>query len=293
MFSLMLVALGAIAHGLGGISAANQAVYELKPALFSRGGLDNFFTPRIWFSFMCLWSFTLPMFPQMFMRFYAARDAEPLKISVLLYPIVAGILFLCPVTIGMWGHLAFPDLVGKAADQIFPMMLTKYTPSWLASLVMVGALAAFMSTLDSQLLALSSMLTRDVYTAYIRRDATLAEQTWVGRGLIVLLAVVGLLIAVNPPDTILAFATQAFTGLSVLFPTVIAALYSRRVSALSCIVSIGVGELLVLGVQFEVLPKSWMLGFLPVVPIVALSALIIVVGSMLEQQFFRESQLGD
>ena len=233
---------------------------------------------------MCLWSFTLPMFPQMFMRFYAAKDTQSLKVSVLLYPIVAGILFICPVTIGMWGHLAFPDLVGKAADQIFPMMLTQYTPPWVASLVMVGALAAFMSTLDSQLLALSSMLTRDVYTAYLRREASLAEQTWAGRGLIVLLAMVGLVIALNPPDTILAFATQAFTGLSVLFPTVIAALYGRRVSALSCIVSIATGELVLLGIQAEVLPKSLMFGFLPVVPIVTLSALIIVVGSMLEQR---------
>ena len=285
MFSLMIVALFAIAHGLGGISAANESILKLKPELLSRQGLGGFFTPKVWLSYMFLWSFTLPMFPQMFMRFYSAKTPSSLKSSMLMYPVVTALLFICPVLIGMWGHIAFPDLVGKAADQIFPMMLTQYTPSWLASLVMVGALAAFMSTLDSQLLALSSMLTRDIYTVYIRKNATLAEQTLVGRICILILAVLGLLIALNPPDTILAFATQAFTGLSVLFPTVIAALYAHRVSAVSCICSIVVGELAVLGVQFEWFPKSMMLGFLPVVPIVAIASLIIFLGTLIEHQF--------
>lgn len=288
MCVLMLVAVFAIAQGLGGLSVANQTAYNLKPALFSRGGLDQSFTPKTWFSYMCLWSFTLPMFPQMFMRFYSAKSAQPLKVSILLYPIVAGVLFICPVMIGVWGHIAFPDLVGKAADQIFPMMLAQYTSTGLSSLVMVGALAAFMSTMDSQLLALSSMLTRDVYTAYFRKEASLAEQTLVGRIWVVILAGIGLEIATNPPDAILAFATQAFTGLSVLFPTVIAALYGRQVNAWSCLVSIGIGELAVLGVQTKVVPANWMLGFLPVVPIVALSALIIILGSAFAQASMKQ-----
>ncbi|QUY44172.1 sodium:solute symporter family protein [Acaryochloris marina] len=293
MCVLMLVAVFAIAQGLGGFSVANQTVYDLEPALFSRSGLDQSFTPKTWFSYICLWSFTLPMFPQMFMRFYSAKSAQPLKVSVLLYPIVAGVLFICPVLIGVWGHIAFPDLVGKAADQIFPMMLAKYTSTGLSSLVMVGALAAFMSTMDSQLLALSSMLTRDVYTAYFRKDASLAEQTLVGRIWVIVLAGIGLGIAANPPETILAFATQAFTGLSVLFPTVIAALYGRDISASSCLVSIVIGELAVLGVQTKVIPSSWMLGFLPVVPIVALSALIIIAGSAFSPTPAQQPVLND
>ena len=287
MCSLMFLAVFAIAHGLGGISTANQAIFELKPALLSHQGQGNFFTPKIWLSYMCLWSFTLPMVPQLFMRFYSAKTPDALRRSMLLYPIITSLLFICPVVIGMWGHLAFPDLSGKAADQILPMMLSRYTPSWLASFVMVGALAAFMSTLDSQLLALSSMLTRDIYTVYIRKNASLTEQTWVGRGCIFALALLGLGIAINPPEQILSFATQAFTGLSVLFPTVMAALYGRNVSAISCFISIGVGELLVLGLQFQWVPQSLTMGFLPVVPIVALSTLIILLGTWIQQTWSK------
>ena len=134
-----------------------------------------------------------------------------------------------------------------------------------------------MSTLDSQLLALSSMMTRDIYIVYIRPEATLREQTFVGKIFIVILAIIGLINAANPPETIAAIATQAFTGLAVLFPTVIAALYGKNISPLSCLISIIFGEMAVLGFQVNIIPKSWALGFLPVVPIVVICSLIIVV----------------
>ena len=279
MFVLLLVAMLTIAHSLGGLTEANRTVYELKPELFSREGVGNFFTKPKWFSYMLLWTLSAPMFPQIFMRFYLPKTPNSLKVSSVLYPLVTTIMFICPVLIGIWGHIPFPDLAGKASDRVLPMMLAEYTPIWVASLVMVGALAAFMSTLDSQLLALSSMLTRDIYISYFRPNASLSEETIVGRTLIVILAIIGLIIAYNPPDTIAAIATQAFTGLAVLFPTVIAALYGRNISALSCIMSIVVGEIAVLGFQFGLIPNALTFGFLPVVPIVALSSLIIIVNN--------------
>ena len=279
MVSLMSIAVLAIANGLGGIGEANRAVYELKPELLSRGGVDNFFTPKKWFSYMCLWTFAVPMLPQMFMRFYTPKTANSLKAAAIFYPIITSLLFICPVLIGMWGHLAFPNLVGEEVDRIFPLMLGEYTSKGLASLVMVGALAAFMSTLDSQLLALSTMLTRDIYIPYFRPQATLSEQTLIGRLFIVILAIIGLILAYRPPELILSLVTEAFTGISVLFPTVIAALYGRNISAVSCLLSILAGEAFLIGLKTGLIPAGFTLGFLPVVPILAISSAIIILGS--------------
>ncbi len=281
MFVLMIVAMFAIANSLGGITTANRTVYQQLPELFSRQGVDNFFTKPKWFSYMLLWVLSAPMFPQMFMRFYIPKTSTSLKVSAVLYPLITATMFICPVLIGVWAHIPFPNLAGKATDQALPMMLAEYTPIWVASLVMVGALAAFMSTLDSQLLALSSMLTRDIYTSYLRPNATLSEQTLVGRALIVILAIIGLIIAYNPPATIAGIATQAFTGLAVLFPTTIAALYGRNINPLSCVISILVGEAALIGFQLKLIPASFTFGFLPVIPIVTLSSVIILLGSLL------------
>lgn len=195
MFLLMLLAFAAVAHGLGGVPQANRALLAQQPTLFSGAGLQGFFTPQMFASYLLLW----PLFPQMMMRFFAAGDDRSLKQSMVLYPVVAGVMFICPVLIGMWGHLAFPDLAGRAADQVMPLMLERFSPQWLTGLLIVGALASFMSTLDSQLLALSSMVTRDLYCRYWRPQASLGEQVRMGQLEVVALAVAGFAIALRPP----------------------------------------------------------------------------------------------
>ena len=281
MFTLMLLAFVAVAHGVGGLTQVNQLLQQEQPQLFSGAGLNNFFTPRIWFSYLLLWPLCLPMFPQMLMRFFAAEDDRSLKQSMVLYPLVAGILFICPVLIGVWGHGAFPDLIGRAADQIMPLMLARFAPSWLTGLVMVGALAAFMSTLDSQLLALSSMFTRDVYRRYLRPEASLNEQVRVGQMAVVALAVAGLCIALRPPEAILTLATHAFSGLALLFPVMVGAVYGLRCSALAAVLSVLCGEFVLLGFALQWLPEPFAAGFLPLVPALMVSLMILGVDSAL------------
>ena len=57
----------------------------------------------------------------------------------------------------------------------------------------------------------------------------------------------------------------------------IVSLYGKNISPLSCIISIIFGEMAVIGFQADIIPKSWALGFLPVVPIVVICSLIIVI----------------
>lgn len=280
MFTLMFFAVYKIGDALGGIGHVNAEVYKLKPELFSREGVDGYFTPKKWFSLMILWMLAVPMFPQMFMRFFISKDTSGLRTSARLYPFVTAALFLCPIIIGVMGHLSFPDLVGREADKILPKMLTTHAPEWLAATVMVGALAAFMSTMDSQLLALSSMLTRDLYLGFINKNVTIAQQVKIGKGSILFLSIIGLIIAYNPPATIFGIATQAFTGLSLLFPTTVAVLYWKKTSAAACTASIIIGEGLLIGLNSGYIPGEFTFGFLPIVPLIIITSLIVVLGSL-------------
>jgi SSS family solute:Na+ symporter len=134
--------------------------------------------------------------------------------------------------------------------------------------------------MDSQLLALSSMLTRDVCQRTLVPAVGLKSKVLVGRLLVATLALLGLAIAYQPPVTILEIATQAFTGLAVLFPTTLATLYWRRTRPRACLVSILVGEALLVGFATGAIPASLALGFLPVIPIVLISSAIVVLGSL-------------
>ena len=260
MIFLMVLAVITISHNLGGLTAAHEKAYELQPALFSRTGVGNAYPPKKWFSLLVFWIFCIPMFPQIFMRFYVAKDIDKLKKSALLYGLIPLFISILPVIIGVLGHISFPDLSGQATDQILPKMLIAHSSEWFAGLVMTGALAAFMSTLDSQLLALSTIMTRDFVLPF-RKNIDLKQQVFIGRIWVVILALVGLAIAAQPFDTIDDMGRLAFGGLAVLFPVTIAVVRWGGVPPVFAILSIIVGELLLIGFYYKLLPSEWLFGF--------------------------------
>ena len=291
MVGLLVVAVAFIAGQFGGLTTANRAVAASVPELFSRPGLGGLYTPGIWLGYMLLWFLADPMFPQLFQRFYAGRGPRAVSTTVALYPLLTGFLFLLPVTIGVLGRLSFPVLPdGVASDQILPLMLHAHAPAVVEALVLTAALAALMSTLDSQLLTLSSMFTHDIvqplWTRFARQPVAPKGKAetgrslppWIGKAFVVLLALIGLAIAYQPPASFRILATQAFTGLAVLFPVVIAALYWRRMTSAAGVISIVVGEALVAAYHFKVLPTF---GTLPVIPIVIASTIVLVLASLL------------
>ncbi|MEW5748800.1 MAG: sodium:solute symporter family protein [Candidatus Thermoplasmatota archaeon] len=277
MFVTLIAAVGIVSAGLGGFTDANTRLAEEFPDLVSRPGGRDYFTPQVWLSFMLLWIFCDPMFPQLFVRFYSARDEKAIKVSMMMYAPITAVVFLCPVLIGAWGNLQFPGLTGSEPDQILPMMVDEFAPSWVLGIMLAGAFAALMSTADSQLLVLSSMLTRDVYKKWVRADASQRHEFIVGKALVVGLALLSLAIALSSVETLFETLTKTtFTGLAVLFPTTVAALYWRRANKWGCMASIAAGELLYAGFYFGAVPASYSWGFLPVVPvmIVATAALV-------------------
>ncbi len=257
----MLLAFVFIANDLGGIETANNRLYELQPGLFTIEGNAGAYHPKKWFSFVVFWFFCIPMFPQLFMRFYIAKEIKHLKKSTLLYGAIPLIISLFPVVIGAWGHLSFPGLEGKAADQIIPMMLLEHNSEWFAALIMTGAIAAFMSTLDSQLLALSTMATRDFYLPLTNRKVSFQKEVFIGKVFVAIFAAIGLLIAFKPFATIFDMGKLAFAGLAILFPVTFAIVRLGGVKSGYAIASIVIGQLLLLGFYYGLLPTELLFGF--------------------------------
>ena len=265
MFALLAVSLFLVARHYGGFVEANARVLAEWPALFSRPGGSGRYTLGIWFSYILLWFFCDPMFPQLFQRFFTAKSERNLFRIMMFYPLVCTVVFFMPIAVGVMGRLSFPDLAGKAADRILPMVLTQISGEAMAALVMAAGLAALMSTMDSQLLTLSSIFSRDIVPLFRRRKS---KTSATGRLFVVFLSLAGLALAIRPPDTILQIATQTFTGLAVLFPSVLFGLYWERRYALAAILSILIGESAVALFFFKILPAG---PFLPVIWVMAVA----------------------
>jgi len=278
MILAMILAVVVIAINLGGFEAANTAAYSANPELFARPGGGEFFLPQIWFSFMLLWIFADPMFPQIFSRFYTAKNEKSLKTSMILYPIVVSFLFLFPVLIGVWAHGAGINIPKGQYDTVLPLMVEKYASS-VYGFVMVGALAALMSTADSQLLSLSTMLSRDLPFKKFK-----ISDIFIGKILIVVLSVFAVLYVIggyNPKTGIMGtLVSTTFSGLAVLCPTTIAALYWKNATKYGCIGSILLGESSVFLFQFNILPDF---DFLPAIWGLLISFLALVFISYMEK----------
>jgi SSS family solute:Na+ symporter len=148
----------------------------------------------------------------------------------------------------------------------------------MSALVIGGGLAALMSTMDSQLLTLSSMVVRDGGTILDPSRSTPPAARRVTSLVILLLAVLGLALALRPWAPILDIATETFTGLAVLFPITLAGVYWKKTNAWAGFASILAGEALVVLYHFKLLPAF---GLLPVIPVTLVTTLVLVVGSLL------------
>lgn len=274
MIVLLVVALVVIASREGGIISAHAKILQSHPDLFSRPGPGGKYTPMIWFSFIFLWFFCDPMFPQLFQRFLAAKNERTINISMLAYPLICSLVFILPVTIGVLGRLSHPGLHGKAADHILPLLAADLPGNVLGSLVVACGLAALMSTLDSQLLTLSSIFTEDIYPLFGGKKP---RGAWAGRVFVIILALAGFILAIKPPSTILSIAKQTFTGLAVLFPVVIFGLYEQMRSVKAAWASMIIGEGLVVLYYFKLLPAF---GFLPVVPIMLVTFVVYILAAL-------------
>jgi SSS family solute:Na+ symporter len=276
---LMLAGIGviffAVTARLGGFTRVSAEVAQRVPELFSRPGGGGFFTPKIWFSYLALWFLCDPMFPQLFQRFLAAKSDRSLAVSARLYPVLTGVLFFFPIAIGVLAHSVLPDVTGKQTDQILPLVVNRSLSPVFAGLLTVVGLAALMSTMDSQLLTLSSMVIRDTRRLFGKSPETGARMQMLVVGL---LAVVGWLLALKPPGTILQIATETFTGLAVLFPVTLAGVYWSRANPYAGLASIVAGELMVVLYHLKLIPDF---GFLPVIPVIVVATLVLVLGSLL------------
>jgi len=179
---------------------------------------------------------------------------------------------------------------------------------WLASLLGACVIAAVMAS-DSQILALSTMFAEDVFTFYGGKERFgEAVQVFTGRVFVVLITLVAYVIALQVPQSIFDVATQyAFAGYAALSPLLVAALFWRRSTKWGACASTAWTALAVASVAWiqQTIPPpppgaavvvwsaagvdvvtrtaqgAMVLGFLPVVPMTIVSALLMIVVSRL------------
>jgi SSS family solute:Na+ symporter len=335
------IALIVIGVGMGGFRSAATAIQASPMAsLLTRERIS----PYYFFSYTFI-PLSAIAFPHILIFCLTARKMAQFKKTVIFYPICILAIWLPCVFLGVMANRVtdVPEIRAKqearrvlatqgknmepekrdelreqsAGDDVIMLLLHRYAPLWLAGLLGAGIMAAVMAS-DSQILALSTMFTEDVF-AFYGGKARFGEhvQVQTGRIFIILITIFAYAVALRAPETIFELAIQyAFSGYAALSPLLVAALFwkgSTKWGALAVtlwtaltVIAVAVlqsvvpapapGPATVLWAPggVEVLSRTpggtAVFGFMPVVPMVIVSALLMIVVSLLTQKP-RESTL--
>ena len=250
----------AIASSLGGPVAATNKIAVEYPELLSRKNMSW----QLFFSFGIMNGLGTQMFPQLFMRMLTGKEPKTLKQTTLIYPAAAMLVFFLVAYCGMWGHAVFPGLEGKMSDNILPMLLVEYAPLWMMAILAGAIFAALMSTMDSQLMAASTMLIKDFFL----RGSSLKhipqqKLVWGAKGIVIVLATIAYILAQINPQSIIQVINFAFGGFAVIIVPLTAALYWPRCTKEAAISSLIISQFVLIGLQYGIIPKSWGFGFVP------------------------------
>ncbi|MFN2483250.1 MAG: sodium:solute symporter [Pyrinomonadaceae bacterium] len=194
-----------------------------------------------------------------------------------------------------------------AGDDVLLILLKRFAPLWLAGILGAGIMAAVMAS-DSQILALSTMFAEDIFAYYGgRRRYGERAQVQTGRVFVIILTLFAYLVALRAPETIFELAIQyAFSGFAALSPLLVAALFWRGSTKWGALASTVWTALAVIAVAvfqarfpapapggnvvaatlggWEAITRTpggtAVFGFMPVVPMVIVSALLMILVSL-------------
>ncbi|MFQ3547961.1 MAG: hypothetical protein SNJ56_06445, partial [Termitinemataceae bacterium] len=208
--------------------------------LFDRSGAGGSFPLPGYLATMLLWFLADPMFPQLFQRFFAARSDMDLVKTAAIYPLITGILFFMTIGAGVAGKSLYPALTPGESDTIVMLSAQAAGGQILLVLLVLAGLAALLSTMDSQLLAIATIGTESFVSKSMQNLTT-------ERLLVVLLSLVGYAGALIPIKTILDFlSASAFPAYAVLAPLFFVGLYWKRAGRYGATASLITGVGLVL-----------------------------------------------
>lgn len=236
-----------IINGLGGVGSFFDTLETNQPEFLTVPG-NGFF------SFLTFLGLTIPWFffslsnPQVSQRLFMPASMKSLRTMLMGFLIFGFVYTIVSVVWGFSASVMFPDLANP--DLATPKILSsELVPPILAVIVMVGIMAAAISTIDSILLTLSSLFARDVY-GYIKKESSDKSQLLVGKIVIPVIAILAYLFAQMNVNLIAVLSVASSAGLLVVVPAIIGAFFWKRGTAAGVMTSVIVSGVMVIILEF-------------------------------------------
>ncbi len=163
------------------------------------------------------WFFGYMGQPHLLTRFMAIKDASRIPVSRRIaltwaVPAFAGAMIIGLIGLSLYGEGYFNDI-----EQIMPTLATRLLPAWLAGVFISAAVAAMMSTADSQLLVISSSVIEDFYHKTLGMEVTERRLLNLSRIITILVGIFAFGVAITSGKLIFGLVSYAWSGLGASF----------------------------------------------------------------------------
>ena len=241
LLALVIAPIAVITIG-GGASAVIDRMQLVNPESTS------LFSQLSFMSFISLIAWGLGYFgqPHILSRFMAVENPAKLVSARRIAMSWMSIVLLGSIATGLAGIAYFADAPLDNPETVFIVLSQSLFNPWVAGIITAAILSAIMSTIDSQLLVSSSVISEDFYRAFVRPKASEKELLLVSRAAVILIAVLALIIASDRQSGVLDLVSYAWAGFGAAFgPVILFSLFWRKMTSLSAIIGMLLGAITV------------------------------------------------
>ncbi|GAA1843062.1 sodium/proline symporter PutP [Brevibacterium marinum] len=241
MFAALIAVPIVAVFNAGGPATVISNVNEIDPSLLNLFGSGSFWAGGTYLAVISALAWGLGYFgqPHIIVRFMALRKPADAKVARRIGVGWMGISALGAIATAIVGLSYFSDhadMEPADAETVFLDLSQILFHPFIAGLVLAAVLAAIMSTISSQLVVTSSALIEDLYKIVALRTGskrTLQDKTYVllGRLGILVIAIIAVLLAISPSNSILDLVAFAWAGFGASFgPIVLLTLFWKKLS---------------------------------------------------------------
>ncbi len=232
--------------------------------------------------------------PHILVRFMGIKSEKEVKPAATIAIVWVVITLFAAVLAGIIGAVYLGKIGSGKSDETILIALIQALFNEkaivISGILLSAVLAAIMSTADSQLLVASTSFSNDIYSRVrtkIKKQAPSdREIVWVGRILVVVLAIVGFLIALDPESSVFDLVDFAWGGLGSAFgPVILFSLYSKKINKFGAIASIATGT--VVSVVWGKFLSGGIFELYEIVPGFALATVALFVVSILTEKYIK------
>lgn len=230
--------------------------------------------------------------PHILLRFMAINDAKKLKTSRRIASVWVVISMFVAIVIGIVGYSVVKNgtITGlEDSERIlveFAKLIGSYgiLPAIVGGVILAGILAATMSTADSQLLAASSSISKNILVDFFGMKISQKKSMIIARVSVIVISIIAVLISLNENSSVFKVVSFAWAGFGAAFgPVVLFALFWKRSNKWGALAGMLVGGVTIFVWKFVIRTQfaGTVLDIYELLPAFILASIAIVAVSLL------------